>query len=168
MFRTEADFERDYTEIDFSDIRAVIAQTWALPIYIPLHVINFAKDVMNARPDRNSIHCPLLSSNDWYLAVVNRARACVEHCGTLKMSRDIGDVEKFLAVLASLLLISNKELGLDQFNKVVTPESAIVTFSGRTFSFNHSKPMRRSRERLINRVTAIYRITSESDVMKIS
>ena len=52
------------TEMDFSDIRAIIAQTWALPIYMPLHVINFAKDVMNARPDRTSIHCLLLLSND--------------------------------------------------------------------------------------------------------
>ena len=43
---------------------AIIAQTWALPIYMPLHVINFAKDVMNARPDRTSIHCLLLLSND--------------------------------------------------------------------------------------------------------
>jgi hypothetical protein len=86
----------------------------------------------------------------------------------LNMSQDIGDVEKFLAVLASLLLMSNEELGLDQFIKVATPESAIVTLGERTFSFNPSKPMRRPRERLISRATAIYGITSESGVMKIS
>jgi hypothetical protein len=90
----------DRTEIDLPDIRAIITQIWALSVYMPLHVINFAKEMMNARPDRTSIHCLLFSGNDWYLAVVDRAGACVEHGGTLRIGQDIEGVEKFLTALS--------------------------------------------------------------------
>jgi hypothetical protein len=73
-------------------------------------VLNFAKKVMDAQLSCLFIYCLVLAYTDFYVTIIDKVGACLKRCRKLTFKNVNKSNKKFLTILASLLLISDKEL----------------------------------------------------------
>jgi hypothetical protein len=79
-------------------------------VLMPQLVLNFAKKVIDTRLGCLFIYCLVLAYTDFYVMLIDKAGACLEQCKKLIFKNVNEGNKKFLTILASLLLISDKEL----------------------------------------------------------